>query len=238
MKNIVLLSVLLLSPSLALAQNSAQSPAGQVPSTNVNTPQPNVGQPTAQNTNTTSPLPYNVPSGLPSAGTENLKKSVDALQNTLTELQDLQLQVKQAHWNVSGTLFYTLHQLLQEHYEGLSKYADKCAERILSVGASSDGRAITIVGASNLPEIPAGFIDDAQVIQFFTYQYETVGQRIHQRIGDVEKVDPTTANTLQEIEYAIEQYQWQFRAFLQNTPKDPNTGFDINNAKPVPLRGK
>lgn len=209
-----------------------------MPPTNVNTPQPNINQPTAQNTGTASPLPYNLPSGLPSAGTENLKTSVDALQNTLTELQDLQLQIKQAHWNVSGTLFYPMHQLLQLHYEGVSKYADTCAERILSVGASSDGRAITIVGASNLPEIPAGFIDDAQVIQFFTYQYETVGQRIHQRIKDVEKVDPTTANTLQTIEYGIEQYQWQFRAFLQNTPKDPNTGFDINNAKPVPLRGK
>ena len=233
MQKFALVSALLLVSPLASAQG-----AGQVPPANVNTPQPNIGQPTAQNTGTSSPLPYNVPSGLPSAGTENLKKSVDALQNTLTELQDLQLQVKQAHWNVSGTLFYTLHELLQEHYQGLSKYADICAERILSVGASSDGRAITIVQASRLPEIPAGFIDDAQVIQFFTYQYETVGQRIHQRIGDVEKVDPTTANTLQEIEYAIEQYQWQFRAFLQNTPKDPNTGFDINNAKPVPLRGK
>ncbi len=33
----------------------------------------------------------------------------------LTELQQLQLQLKQAHWNVSGTLFYPLHLLLQEH---------------------------------------------------------------------------------------------------------------------------
>ncbi len=237
MKQTLLLSVLLFGSALA-GGAGAQSAGGQIPATNVNTPQPNTGQPSAQNTNTASPLPYNVPTRLPSSGTENLQKSVAALQNTLTELQALQLQTKQAHWNVSGTLFYTLHELLQEHYEGISKYADDTAERMLSVGASSDGRAITIVASSRLPEIPAGFIDDAQVIQFFIYQYETVGQRIFQRIGDVEKADPTTANQLQEVEAAIEKYQWQMRAFLQNTPTDPNSGFDINNNKPVPLRGK
>ncbi len=237
MKQTLLLSVLLFGSALA-GGAGAQSAASQIPATSVNMPQPNTGQPSAQSTKTASPLPYNVPSRLPSSGTDNLQKSVAALQNTLTELQALQLQTKQAHWNVSGTLFYTLHELLQDHYEGISKYADDTAERMLSVGASSDGRAITIVASSRLPEIPGGFIDDAQVIQFFIYQYETVGQRIFQRIGDVEKADPTTANQLQEVEAGIEKYQWQMRAFLQNTPTDPNSGSDINNNMPVPLRGK
>ncbi|MDV6376525.1 Dps family protein [Deinococcus arenicola] len=237
MKHPLLISALLFGSAFA-GGAGAQATGNQIPATSVNTPQPNTGQPSAQNTKTASPLPYNTPSGLPSSGTDNLQKSVAALQNTLTELQALQLQVKQAHWNVSGTLFYPLHELLQEHYEGISKYADDTAERMLSVGASSDGRAITIVASSRLPEIPGGFIDDAQVIQFFMYQYETVGQRLFQRIGDVEKADPTTANQLQEVEAAIEKYQWQMRAFIQNTPTDPNTGSDINNNKPIPLRGK
>lgn len=237
MKNLVLASALLLSSALA-GGAGAQSAGAGVPSTNVNTPAAATGQSTAQNTGTASPLPYNRATTLPSSGTTDLKKSVQALQNTLTELQALQLQTKQAHWNVSGTLWYTLHELLQDHYEGISKYADDVAERQLSVGASSDGRAITIVAASRLPEIPGGFLDDAQVIQFFTYQYETVGQRIYSRVKDVEDADPTTANLLQEVEHTIEKYQWQMRAFLQTTPRDPNTGSYLNNGQPVPLRGK
>lgn len=237
MTNLLTFSSLFLCTALASGAG-AQSAGPGVPSINVNEAAPTTGQATAQNTGTASPLPYNRATTLPAAGTEDLKKSVQALQNTLTELQALQLQTKQAHWNVSGTLWYTLHELLQDHYEGVGKYADDVAERQLSVGASSDGRAITIVAASRLPEIPGGFLDDAQVIQFFTYQYETVGQRLHQRVNDVEKVDPTTANLLQEVEHAIEKYQWQMRAFLQPTPSDPNSGFDINNGKPVPLRGK
>ncbi|WP_424952770.1 Dps family protein [Deinococcus sp.] len=236
MKQFLLISVLL-SSTLA-GTSAAQAATTQVPATNIDKPGATTGQPTAQNTGTASPLPYNSASNLPAAGTDDRQKSVAALQNTLTELQALQLQTKQAHWNVSGTLWYTLHELLQDHYEGVSKYADMVAERMLGVGASSDGRAITIVAASRLPEFPGGFVDDAQVIQFFTYQYETVGQRIHQRIGDVEKVDPSSANMLQEVETNIEKYQWQMRAFLQNTPKDPNSGFDLNNGKAVPLRGK
>jgi starvation-inducible DNA-binding protein len=237
MKHMILVSALLFGSTLA-GGAGAQGAGSQIPVTNTNAPATTPGQPTAQNTGTASPLPYNQATKLPSAGTEDLKQSIAALQNTLTELQALQLQTKQAHWNVSGTLWYTLHELLQEHYEQISKDADMVAERQLAVGASSDGRAITIVAASRLPEIQAGFIDDAQVIQFFTYQYETVGQRIHQRINDVEKVDPSTSNLLQEVETNIEKFQWQMRAFLQNTPKDPNTGFDINNNKPIPLRGK
>ncbi|AFD24668.1 Dps family protein [Deinococcus gobiensis] len=237
MKNIILTSALLLGTALA-GGAGAQSAGMGVPSTNVNAAASTSGQASAQSTGTASPLPYNRATTLPSSGTTDLNKSVAALQNTLTELQALQLQTKQAHWNVSGTLWYTLHELLQDHYEGISKYADDVAERQLAVGASSDGRAITIVAASRLPEIPGGFLDDAQVISFLTYQYETVGQRIYQRIGDVEKVDPTTANLLQEVEHAIEKYQWQMRAFLQNTPTDPNTGADLNNGRPVPLRGK
>ncbi len=238
MKNMILTALLLVTPFGLTQMASAQGAGSQIPATNTNTPGPQTGQPTAQNTGTNSPLPYNRASGLPSAGTDDLKKSVMALQTTLTELQALQLQTKQAHWNVSGTLFYAQHELLQDHYDGLSKYADMIAERLLAVGASSDGRAITVVATSNLPEIPGGFLDDHQVIQFFVYQYETVGQRIHQRINDVEKVDPTSANMLQEVEGAIEKYQWQERAFLQTTPTDPNSGFDINNGKAVPLRGK
>jgi starvation-inducible DNA-binding protein len=187
----------------------------------------------AQETN--EKLPVNTSTQLPKAGTKDLQRSTRALQGTLTELQSLQLQTKQAHWNVSGTLFYPIHQMFQEHYEGVSKYSDMVAERLLSVGSSSDGRAVTIVQTSNLPEIPGSFIDDARVLSFFIGQYRTVGQRIYDRIKDIEDVDSTSANLLQEVEHGIEQYQWQVRAEFQPTPTDANNGADLNGGKPVAL---
>lgn len=179
----------------------------------------------------------NTQTNLPFSGTSDRQVSTEALQSTLAELQVLQLQTKQAHWNVSGTLFYPLHELLQEHYEQISKDADMVAERLLSVGVSSDGRATTIVQTSDLPEIAGGFIDDAAVLTFFINQYERVGERLYSRIKDIEDVDPTTANLLQEVESDIEIYQWQVRATFQPTPTDPNTGVDINNNQPVQIPG-
>ena len=182
-------------------------------------------------TNQVTNRPYVSPEG----GAEGYKKTVGALQRTLTELQQLQLQTKQAHWNVSGTLFYPLHLLLQEHYEGLSKYADMCAERLLAIGSSADGRANTIIRTSGVPEIPGGFLDDAQVIVWFTNAYKKVGEEIRAGVKDTNEPDPTSSNLLQEIENAIDKYQWQMRAHYQRTATDPNSGKDLNNGAAVDL---
>lgn len=168
----------------------------------------------------------------------DLRASTRALQQTLTELQQLQLQTKQAHWNVSGTLFYPLHELLQDHYEGVAKYADEIAERLQGIGVSSDGRANTIVRTSRIPEFPGGFVDDAQVIQWFAQYYRVTSDEIAQGIKATEDKDPTTSNLLQEVQHAIDKYQWQMRAMIQSTPTDPNTGADLNNGRALAPAGR
>lgn len=171
----------------------------------------------------------------PQQGSEGYKKTVAALQMTLTELQQLQLQLKQSHWNVSGTLFYPLHLLFQEHYNGASKLADMVAQRLLAIGSSSDGRATTIVQTSAIPEMPGGFLDDAQLIVWWTNTYKIVGDELRQAIRDTSEPDPTTSNLLQSVEQQIDEYQWFFRAMVQATPTDKNSGWDLNDNKPVDL---
>ena len=182
-------------------------------------------------TNSLSDRPHGGPQGA------DQRASIQALQQTLTELQQLQLQTKQAHWNVSGTLYYPLHELLQDHYEGVGKYADEVAERLLAIGASSDGRANTIVRTSRIPEYPGGFTDDAQVIGWFARYYLTTSTEIGQGIKATEDKDPTTSNLLQEVQHAIDKYQWQMRAMIQPTPTDPNTGADLNAGRPIVMPG-
>lgn len=223
---VLLASAALAIPASAQGTKSSQGSA-QVetlsPPAPVAIPQPVGSFPTNQVTG----RPYVSPEG----GVEGYRKSVAALQRTPTELQQLQLQTKQAHWNVSGTLWYPLHELLQEQYEDMSKYADMCAERMLAIGPSSDGRASTVVRGSALPEIPGGYLDDAQVIARFTNAYKT-GEEV--RAG-IEDADPTTSNLLQEIELNLEKHQWEMRAFVQGTVTDPNAGRDINDGKPIGL---
>jgi len=134
-----------------------------------------------------------------------------------------------------AALWLTLHELLQEHYAATSKYADMVAERLLAIGSSSDGRAHTIVQGSSIPEIPGGYLDDAQVIAWFANAYKVVGDELRQSIKDTNEPDPTTSNLLQEVEQNIDKYQWQTRAFVQATPTDHNTGWDLNDNKPIDL---
>jgi starvation-inducible DNA-binding protein len=171
----------------------------------------------------------------PGQGTEGYSKAVGALQHALVELQQLQLQTKQAHWNVSGTLFHPLHIMLQEYYEGLYKYADEVAERLLAIGSSVDGRANTIVRTSGVPEIPGGFLDDARVIVWSTDAYMKVGDEIRAGVIDTNEPDPTTSNLLQDVELGVDKYQWQMRVHVQRTATDANNGWDLNDNKPVDL---
>lgn len=46
---------------------------------------------------------------------------------------------------------------------------------------------------------------------------------------------PVLANGLQEVEHGIAKYQWQMRAQIERTRTDPNTGWDLNDNKPIDL---
>jgi starvation-inducible DNA-binding protein len=154
-------------------------------------------------------------------------KSARALQSTLAELQALQLQTKQAHWNVSGTLFWPLHEMLDAHYTAIAAIGDIVAERLVAVGSPADGRPQAIIDQADLPEIAEGFVDDAWCLEFFSQQYASVSGRLLERITDLEDADPTSANLLQEVQQLVDKNHWQMRAHFQRTPTDRNTGADI-----------
>lgn len=191
----------------------------------------------ADETRTTGPFPRNDITAQPmieaAGGRPGLLRVVGALQRALTALQQLELQIKQAQWNVSGTLFFPLHRMLGEQAQETARWVDLCAERLLAVGASADGRAMTIVRTVGLPEMPGGFLDDAQVLSWFTLAYKTVGEDVKDASKEIAEIDPASAGLLQEIERGIARAQWHMRAEFQSTATDPNTGSDLNDGKPV-----
>lgn len=54
---------------------------------------------------------------------EQRKATEQALQNTVYELIALHHAVQQAHWNVVGPLFYSLHDLLGHLYKNLNGFS-------------------------------------------------------------------------------------------------------------------
>ncbi len=82
------------------------------------------------------------------------KHSIELLQARLSDAIDLDLQTKQAHWNVKGRNFHQLHLFFDSVHDVVEEFVDLIAERITSLGGVADGRVQTTAKASSLYEYP------------------------------------------------------------------------------------
>ena len=68
------------------------------------------------------------------------RTQLNALMNQrLASAVDLQMQMKQAHWNVKGPSFIGLHELFDKVSEAVEGYVDEIAERIVQLGGVAEG---------------------------------------------------------------------------------------------------
>jgi starvation-inducible DNA-binding protein len=133
-----------------------------------------------------------------------------ALDVALVDLINLGLLAKQAHWNVEGAMFRSLHLLLDELADLARNGGDDMAERAITLGHHPDGRAATVV-TSSLPDIPAGAIRDSDVVDRFQLILNAVVERLHGAIG-VSSDDPVTQDLLTTIAAGIEKQAWMINA--------------------------
>ena len=72
------------------------------------------------------------------------------LQGMLVELIDLALIGKQAHWNVVGPHFRSVHAEMDQLVDAWRALGDDVAERAVALGAAPDGQVEAVAGASEL----------------------------------------------------------------------------------------
>jgi starvation-inducible DNA-binding protein len=97
------------------------------------------------------------------------------LQRVLVDLIDLQLQGKQAHWNVVGTNFGDVHLQLDELVDFAREAGDTIAERMRALEATPDGRSDTVAATTTVPQIPAYEHNSGEVVDLITTRiYATV----------------------------------------------------------------
>src|ERR1044071_7524238 len=76
---------------------------------------------------------------LPTVADKDAQRVADALSNVLADTFILYLKAHNFHWNVTGPMFGTLHQMFEEQYNELWLAVDAIAERIRSVGFIAPG---------------------------------------------------------------------------------------------------
>lgn len=134
------------------------------------------------------------------------------LQSTLVDLIDLSLIGKQAHWNVVGPHFRSLHLHLDELVSIARQYVDEVAERTNAIGVSPNGKARTVVESSGLPEFPDNWVSDDDTIAAIVRILEELTKRIRMRIDETDKADLVTQDLLIELARQLEQQHWMWQA--------------------------
>lgn len=138
----------------------------------------------------------------------------EALQGALVDLLDLSLLGKQAHWNVYGRNFRSLHLQLDEIVNAARNAADTVAERAIAIGTSADGRAQTISNTSGLPKFVEGPVADSEVVSIFIEAYQSIVTRMRDRVDITESADPVSQDILIAVTQELEKQSWMFQAEL------------------------
>lgn len=139
-------------------------------------------------------------------------KIAEALQPSLYDLIALGLITKQAHWNVTGPHFRSLHLFLDEIWGSIQEYVDMVAERLAVLSVSPSGQANEVTNQAELSPIPLGFLKDANVIDLMTERMGTTSRNIRERMAKIEDADTVTADMLHQILDGLEKHQWMMRS--------------------------
>ena len=134
------------------------------------------------------------------------------LQMVLTDLVELHMQGKQAHWNIVGTNFRDLHLQLDEIIASARLFADQAAERMRALHALPDGRSQTVSAGTRLEKLPGGLISTKDAVKLVTARLARTVKTMRDVHDEVDDEDPTSADLLHAAIERLEQLAWMVNA--------------------------
>ena len=147
---------------------------------------------------------------------ENAKNvSLTTLQALLTDSIDLYNATRQAHWNLKGTNFIGLHEMLEKFYNALNEQSDMLAERMVLLGGVANGTTQNLANTTRLPPYPADLLDSIGHVKELADRYAQVGKALRDGIDETDDAgDADTADLLTELSRAIDKNLWMLEAHL------------------------
>ena len=143
---------------------------------------------------------------------ETNAKVTALLQHNLTNLIDLALLLKQAHWNVVGPNFRSIHLQLDEIIATTRDASDEVAERIAALGVPADGRSSTVSKSSDLDSYPGDFVQVQETITRVADAMKTTIDQLRAAIARLGGLDPISEDMLIAIAGPMEKHLWMVQA--------------------------
>ena len=164
-------------------------------------------------TGTVTPRLYPTKNDLPEA---TRVEAIGLLNQHLADCIDLQLQTKQAHWNVKGPTFIALHKLFDDVNADVGNYADLLAERVVQLGGIAEGTAGVIVERSTLNDYPLALSTGAEHVAALSDALAQFGRVARMGIEEMNELeDADSADILTEISRGVDKWLWFVEAHQQ-----------------------
>jgi len=149
---------------------------------------------------------------------ERRSELIALMNQRLADAVDLQMQMKQAHWNVKGPHFIGLHELFDQVDEAVESYVDLIAERIMQLGGIAEGTVRVAAERSRLEEYPLDIADGQAHVEAVSRALSTFGHEARKTIEQAEELeDADTADIFTEISRGIDKWLWFVEAHSQAT---------------------
>jgi starvation-inducible DNA-binding protein len=134
----------------------------------------------------------------------------------LADTYTLYLTTHNFHWNVTGPMFNTLHQMFMGQYTELWAAVDPIAERIRSLGHPAPGSYAQFSAMATVPDAPAIPPKALEMVRILVQGHEAVARTARGLHPLAQKAgDEPTADLLTQRLTVHEQTAWMLRSLLE-----------------------
>ena len=138
------------------------------------------------------------------------------LAHLLADTYTLYLTTHNFHWNVTGPMFNTLHQMFMAQYTELWTAVDPIAERIRSLGHPAPGSYAQFGKLASVPDAPSVPPKALEMVRILVAGHEAVARTARQLFPLADKAsDEPTADLLTQRLTVHEQTAWMLRSLLE-----------------------
>ena len=140
---------------------------------------------------------------------EQQAKLVEILNRRLADAIDLQLQSRQAYWNVKGPQFMALRELFDKVAQGVEEDANLIAARIVQLGGMAEGTAHAVAGRTSLDGYLPTTADGKGHIDALLTTLVDFGRHVRYASEQAAELsDADTADLLTDIARGIDKWHW------------------------------
>jgi starvation-inducible DNA-binding protein len=145
---------------------------------------------------------------------EDRARIANGLSRLLADSYTLYLKTHNFHWNVTGPMFVTLHQLFEEQYTELAAAVDEIAERIRALGHPAPGTYREFQALTSI-EDDDGDLDARGMITALVKAQETVARTARNAFPAVDAAsDEPSGDLLTQRMQVHEKNAWMLRSLL------------------------